>query len=104
MVPLLPLDLISGEFIALLLAASLIGFGNGLSSGGMMTLGADLAPRDGLSAFLGLWRLIGDGGRLSGPVCVGYIADLLGCRPRLWLSPASASPQRASFSFLYPKR
>ena len=81
MVPLLPLDLISGEFIALLLAASLIGFGNGLSSGGMMTLGADLAPRDGLSAFLGLWRLIGDGGRLSGPVCVGYIADLLGLSP-----------------------
>ena len=46
-----------------------------------MTLGADLAPRDGLSAFLGLWRLIGDGGRLSGPVCVGYIADLLGLSP-----------------------
>ena len=75
------ISLITGEFIALLLPASLLGFGNGLSSGAMMTLGADLAPRDALSEFLGLWRLIGDGGRMSGPVCVGYVADFLGLSP-----------------------
>lgn len=70
----------TGSFLALLVATSLIGFGNGLGSGTMMTLGADLAPSkgEGMGAFLGMWRLIGDTGQTSGPVVVGGIADLLG--------------------------
>lgn len=64
-------------FITLLLAASLIGFGNGLGSGTMMTLGADLAPRNALGEFLGVWRLIGDGGATGAPLIVGAVADVL---------------------------
>lgn len=64
-------------FAGLLIAAALTGAGNGLSSGTMMTLGSDLAPKDSLGEFLGVWRLIGDSGFTGGPVIVGVIADVL---------------------------
>ena len=101
--PFFSVGLITGEFIALLFAASLLGFGNGLSSGAMMTLGADLAPRDALSEFLGLWRLIGDGGRMSGPVCVGYVADLLGLSPAALAIAGIGLSAAGIFLFLVPE-
>ena len=65
-------------FTWLLLAAVLMRLGNGVASGTMMTLGADLAPREGTGEFLGLWRLTGDFGGSAGPVVVGNIADVFG--------------------------
>lgn len=67
----------TGDFTSLLLATLVIGFGNGLGSGTMMTLGADLAPEDSMGEFLGIWRLIGDSGQTGGPIVVGSVADLL---------------------------
>ncbi|MER3484614.1 MAG: MFS transporter [Chloroflexota bacterium] len=66
------------SFGGLLLATAVIGFGNGLGSGTMMTLGADLAPEGAIGEFLGLWRLIGDAGAFLGPVAVGIIAGAAG--------------------------
>ncbi len=60
------------------LVAGLIGVGNGLGSGTMMTLGADLAPERARGEFLGLWRFIGDGGSAASPVIVGSIAEAVG--------------------------
>lgn len=68
----------TGTFTALLLAAILMRLGNGVASGTMMTLGADLAPHEGTGEFLGLWRLTGDFGGSAGPVIVGNLADLFG--------------------------
>ncbi len=68
----------SSGFMGLMLATSVIGFGNGLGSGTMMTLGADLAPKRRLGEFLGVWRLIGDTGQSGGPIVVGNVADILG--------------------------
>ena len=68
----------TGTFTWLLLAAVLMRLGNGVASGTMMTLGADLAPQEGTGEFLGLWRLTGDFGGSAGPVVVGNIADLFG--------------------------
>ena len=68
----------TGTFTGLLLAAMLMRLGNGIASGTMMTLGADLAPREGTGEFLGLWRLTGDFGGSAGPVIVGNLADLFG--------------------------
>ena len=65
-------------FTWLLLAAVLMRLGNGVASGTMMTLGADLAPQEGTGEFLGLWRLTGDFGGSAGPVVVGNLADLFG--------------------------
>jgi MFS family permease len=71
---LLPL---TGSAAGLVLAAGLVSFGNGLSSGTMMTLGADLAPVEGRSEFLGMWRLFGDVGFTGGPLLIGGVAALL---------------------------
>ncbi|MGI6375146.1 MAG: MFS transporter [Anaerolineae bacterium] len=68
---------LSHSYGGLLAVASLIGLGNGLGSGSMMTLGADLAPRETRGEFLGVWRLIGDGGSSLGPLLVGQVSDLL---------------------------
>ncbi len=68
----------TGTFTGLLLAAIFMRMGNGIASGTMMTLGADLAPREGTGEFLGLWRLTGDFGGSAGPVIVGNLADLFG--------------------------
>jgi hypothetical protein len=38
---------------------------------------ADLAPDDAVGEFIGVWRLLGDGGAMGGPVVVGALADLL---------------------------
>ena len=65
-------------FWGLQLVAIFIGLGNGLGSGTMMTLGADLAPERARGEFLGLWRFIGDAGSASSPVVIGSIAEALG--------------------------
>ncbi len=69
---------LTAGYTSLLAAAAIMGLGNGLGSGTMMTLGSDLAPRDAMGEFLGLWRLIGDGGNTGGPLVVGAVADLTG--------------------------
>ncbi|CAN5694129.1 MFS transporter [soil metagenome] len=69
---------LSGGYVSLLLVSLVIGFGNGLGSGAMMTLGTDLAPRGAIGEFMGLWRLVGDSGRAGGPIAVGSLADSSG--------------------------
>jgi MFS family permease len=61
----------------LLLAAAVIGFGNGISSGMIMTLGADHSPRAGRAHFLGVWRLMADIGAACGPALLSFLAAAL---------------------------
>ena len=61
-------------FSSLLAVACLAGFGNGLGSGCMMTLGADLAPPGKRGEFLGAWRFIGDMGLTGSPLLVGFVS------------------------------
>ena len=86
-------------FVPLLLAASLIGFGNGLGSGTMMTLGADLAPRDALGEFLGVWRLVGDGGATGAPLIVGAVADVLSLSLAAVVMAGVGAAAAATFAF-----
>lgn len=60
---------------ALTLLAAFIGFSNSLSSGTMMTVGADFAPPHARGEFLGMWRLIGDMGFMAAPLIVGAVAQ-----------------------------
>lgn len=71
---------LASSFTTLMAATIVIGLGNGLGSGTMMTLGADLAPKGATGEFLGLWRLIGDAGAFLGPISVGVIAGAAGLR------------------------
>ena len=73
------------DFLTLLLVAMLIGLGNGLGSGLMMTLGADLAPPGATGEFLGIWRLIGDVGAVTGPLLVGAVAAAAGLSGGAWV-------------------
>lgn len=57
----------------LLLVAMLLGFGNGIGSGIVMTLGADHSPAVGRPQFLGFWRLIADAGVMGGPVLLSAV-------------------------------
>lgn len=54
--------------------AAVIGVGNGLSSGVLLTLGADIAPQHHPAAFLGSWRTLTDAGGAAAPLLFAGIA------------------------------
>lgn len=58
----------------LLGCAVVIGIGNGLSSGILLTLGADLAPRDDPAPYLAAWRTLTDLGGAVAPLAVSAMA------------------------------
>ena len=69
---------LTSSFGELMVVASVIGLGNGIGAGTMLTLGSDLAPSRSRAEFLGMWRLIGDSGHAGGALVVGRVADLAG--------------------------
>lgn len=71
------LMLLTTDALTLGLVSALIGFGNALSAGTMMTVGADLSSPDSRSEFLSVWRLIGDLGFVGGSLVVGAVAQAL---------------------------
>jgi MFS family permease len=62
-------------------AAMVVGVGNGLSSGIVMTLGADVSPSAARAQFLGAWRLCLDLGIGAGPLLLGGLAAAAGLGP-----------------------
>jgi MFS family permease len=68
-----------GGFYSLLAVAVLLGLANGIGTGVVMIIGADLARASGRHGqFLGLWRLIGDVGISSAPLLAGTIVSSAG--------------------------
>lgn len=53
--------------------AAVLGVGNGLSSGILLTLGADVAPRRDPAAFLGSWRTLTDAGGAIAPLLISAV-------------------------------
>ncbi len=68
---------LADSFGLLMAVGVLVGLGNGLSSGFVLTMGVDFAPRQNPGEFLGVWRFISDGGGASGPVAIGGVASVL---------------------------
>jgi MFS family permease len=58
------------------LVAALMGLGNGISSGVILTLGADAAPSQDRAQFLGGWRVCSDLGNAAGPLVVSAVSAL----------------------------
>jgi MFS family permease len=50
---------------------------NGIGSGIVMTLGADLAPKDRPAPFLGAWRFSADAGQAAAPLFVSLLTALV---------------------------
>ncbi len=93
----------AASFGGLLFAATLIGIGNGLGSGSMMTLGSDLSPAGSRGEFLGVWRLIGDLGHTGAPLVVGVVADVLLLSSAIWVIAGSGLLAASIFTFLVPE-
>lgn len=53
--------------------AAVLGVGNGLSSGILLTLGADIAPPTEPAAFLGSWRTLTDAGGAIAPLIISAL-------------------------------
>ena len=53
--------------------AAVLGVGNGLSSGILLTLGADVAPPTDPAPFLGSWRTLTDAGGAACPLLVSAV-------------------------------
>ncbi len=66
----------TGSTVAL--AGAVIGIGNGLSSGSLLTLGSDLAPEDAPAQFMAAFGSMNDFGQVLGPLIVGVVADAIG--------------------------
>ncbi|HSU73716.1 MAG TPA: MFS transporter [Terrabacter sp.] len=65
------------SLVAVTAAATVLGVGNGLGAGLIMTLGADASPADGRAQFLGGWRLCADLGRAAGPLALSGLSAVL---------------------------
>ncbi|HEX4233885.1 MAG TPA: MFS transporter [Caldimonas sp.] len=75
-------------WISLLLVSLVIGFGNGIGSGMIMTLGADYSPVAGRAHFLGLWRLMSDIGSTGGPALLSAITAMVSLAAGIWCTGA----------------
>ncbi len=71
---LLPL---ADTFAVMLIVGLVHGFGNGLGSGIVMTMGSDLSPRQHAGEFLGIWFLVSAMGNLIGPAAIGFLSEIL---------------------------
>jgi MFS family permease len=59
--------------LTITLVACVLGFGNGISSGIVLTLGADTSPDVGRAQYLGGWRVCADLGNTLGPLIISAI-------------------------------
>ncbi|HLR12038.1 MAG TPA: MFS transporter [Burkholderiaceae bacterium] len=70
---------------AFVATAALMGLGNGIGSGIIMTLGADVSPRAGRISFLGIWRVVADSGQTLGPLFMSAITAILSLGASLFM-------------------
>ncbi len=83
--------------------AVLLGLGNGMSSGILMTLGADTAPEGERSQFLGIWRMFQDGGAAVGPLVVAGGAALGSLAAGIWVMGGGGLVAAAGLSRSVPR-
>ncbi len=88
---------------ALLATALLIGFGNGIGSGMIMTLGADYSPTRGRAHFLGIWRLIADIGSSCGPALLSGVTAVLSLAAGIWATGAIGLAAAAALWYWLPR-
>lgn len=69
----------------LVAVAAVLGLGNGMSSGILMTLGADVAPPGDRAQFLGVWRVLSDTGGAVGPLVLTAAAGLGYVAAGIWV-------------------
>ncbi|WP_431842409.1 MFS transporter [Calidifontibacter indicus] len=79
---LLAIPLTSGA-VSLTVVSCILGFGNGIGSGMVMTLGADYSPDIGRAQFLGIWRELSDLGAVGGPALLSGVTAAVALGPAI---------------------
>lgn len=97
---LLPLTTGLGSFAAV---AMLLGFGNGIGSGIVLTLGVDYSPAQGRAKFLGLWRLMADTGVMSGPILLSMMVAFASLGVGIWSIGAVSLLGAGIFGYSIPR-
>lgn len=69
---------LAGSTSGVVVASIVMGVGNGLTSGSMLTVASDLAPADAQGPFIAGFNLMSSGGLFVGPFLVGWLADVFG--------------------------
>jgi MFS family permease len=90
--------------VALACVAMLMGFGNGIGSGIVMTLGADISPSVGRPTFLGMWRELADAGTGIGPVILSAVTAAAGLASGIVVSGLVGFAAAAALWAWIPKR
>ncbi len=62
--------------VLLTATAMIMSFGNGIGSGIMQTIGADVSPAESRLQFLSVWRVMSDTGNAVGPTIVSIVASV----------------------------
>ena len=91
------------DAVTLLLASLLIGFGNGIGSGMVMTLGADYSPSAGRAHFLGLWRLMSDIGSTAGPALLSAVTAAVSLATGIWCTGLIGFAAAAVLGYWIPR-
>jgi MFS family permease len=91
-------------FVTLTLTAMLMGFGNGIGSGIVMTYAADTSPDVGRPTFLGLWRELSDAGTGLGPILLSAVTGLAGLAAGIVVSRGVGFAAAAALWVWTPKR
>jgi len=82
----------------------LLGVGNGLSSGTVMTLGADISPPVGRAQFLAGWRVFCDIGSAIGPLVISVVAALASLAAAAWVLAAIGWAGAFHLGHMLPRR
>lgn len=88
---------------ALLWVGALMGFGNGLGTGIVMTLGADYAPAHARPQFLGFWRVLTDSGMMVGPVVVSAVTSVASLGTGVVVIAGAAFVGTGVFAYYLPR-
>lgn len=94
---------LTGSVLTMSVVAALLGLGNGLGSGIIMTVGADVAPPDGRSSFLGVWRLFQDTGDAAGPLIIAAGAALGSLAGGIWVTASIGVLSSAALARWVPR-
>jgi MFS family permease len=84
-------------------AAAVLGVGNGMGSGIVMTLGADVAPAATRPTFLSVWRLFQDTGDAVGPLVLAGGAALGSLAAGVWATAVLGAGSAAALARWVPR-
>ncbi|WP_069386888.1 MFS transporter [Cellulosimicrobium cellulans] len=88
---------------AVAVVAALLGVGNGMGSGIVMTLGADVAPAEVRPTFLSVWRLFQDTGDALGPLVLSAGAALGSLAAGIWAASALGAASAGALARWVPR-